>query len=166
MKKGIRLLYVVGMILRLDSFGQGLSGGVENQNNLNQIASTGDPTQVIRQYDERYAGVKGSPYLLEEFNPGKVKLKSGKLYFSQFINYDCVHDELVFKKDAASPEMIVKRELIENFQIDSTLTSPISRRIAMLNLPNQPQGFYEILYEGDKVRIYQRTVKKIGRAHV
>lgn len=157
-----RCLFIAFLITGAAS-GQSLTGGIENQGNLNQIASSGDPTQVVRQYDERYAGVKGSPYLLETFNPGRVKLKSGAKYISSFLNYDCVNDDLVFKKDANAPEMIVRRDLIDSFQLDSSFNCPNNKTIVWLALQGQATGFYELLY-GGKNKIYQRVVKKLVKA--
>src|SRR6476661_4223870 len=64
----------------------------------------GLPLSVIR-----YENVVGSPYLFEDFKPGKVILASGKAYEGLVLQYDQVADQLIFKYQQEQPQHFVEQ---------------------------------------------------------
>lgn len=159
--KFLLLAVLIGFCTNL--FCQGFGKGVENQTNINQLVAN-DPTSVVRQYDDRYAGVKGSPFLRENFCPGNVTMSDGKIYKASLLNYNAHEDELMFKKGPADPPMVVKKNSVTRFEIDSTDDNQY-RLFKKFDFNGQgASGFYAVIYEG-KIKLLCRISKLFTKAN-
>lgn len=85
--------------------------GYEARENLRELGSDG--TRMVKSFDNRYQGVKGSPYVFEEFRQGEVFLKTKNKVAIQELNYNCFENELVYM----DPSTKVTR-LLNKFQVD------------------------------------------------
>lgn len=52
---------------------------------------------MVRTFDDRYEGVKGSPYLLNDFLPGVLVLHSGQSYENLQLRYQLMKQEVEYK---------------------------------------------------------------------
>ena len=57
------IIFFILLLYRAYSVFSQVSTGIDSQTNISQLG-TNDPTQVVRQFDQQYLGIKGSPYLL------------------------------------------------------------------------------------------------------
>ena len=76
------------------SFAQTLKGQ-DSYENFQDIAQTGN-RDAIRLFDERYEGVKGSPYIFDDWESGKIYSKKGPYDYVK-LNYDAYNNEIHIK---------------------------------------------------------------------
>lgn len=157
------VLVAIGVVSRAFVFSQGFGNGLENQTNINQLATGTGPTSVVRQFDERYAGVKGTPYLWETFRAGEVISEDGRKYQATYLNYNAYRGELIFKKAPTEPEMILSKKFVKSFRVDSTSNSDFNRFKNLTFDKSDDSGFYSVLFEG-KLKAVCRLSKTLVKA--
>jgi hypothetical protein len=69
--------------------------GVDAQENLNKLGSHDADIGVVRKFDNRYEGVKGSPFYQENWSEGQVIFESGRVAENIKIKYNMYEDELL-----------------------------------------------------------------------
>ena len=75
--------------------------GVDAQENLFQIGGAAVSSGVVRKFDHRYEGIKGSPFYVGEWLRGSISLADGqKLDFVE-MKYNAYEDELIIKKNSS-----------------------------------------------------------------
>jgi len=154
---------VVSVAFRAFVFSQGFGTGLENQTNINQLSTATGPTSVVRQFYERYAGVKGTPYLWESFRAGEVIAEDGKKYQATYLNYNAYRGELIFKKAPTEPQMILSKKFVKSFRVDSTSSSDFNRFKNLTFANPGESGFYSMLYQG-KLQLVCRLSKTLVKA--
>jgi hypothetical protein len=90
--------------------------GYEAKENLRELGSM-DGTGNVRTFDNRYEGVKGTPYVFEEFHPGEVYLKTKNKVAVQDLNYNCFENELVYLDPATKVIRAMNRFQVDLFTI-------------------------------------------------
>ena len=90
--------------------------GYEARENLQELSSL-DGSRTIRTFDNRYQGVKGSPYVFDEFRQGEVFLKTKSKVAIQEMNYNCFENELVYKDPATNATMLMNKFQVDFFTI-------------------------------------------------
>ena len=88
----------------------------EAKENLRELGSM-DGTGNVRTFDNRYEGVKGTPYAFEEFHPGEVYLKTKNKVSVNDLNYNCVENEIVYLDPATEVPRIINRFQVDLFTI-------------------------------------------------
>ena len=78
-----------------------------NDNNINA---------VVRSYDNRYEGLKGSPMAFETYMSGVVETNGGKQHEYESINYEAYGDEIVVLNSKGNPEYLPKG-MIKSFYL-------------------------------------------------
>lgn len=84
--------------------------GQDNYENFQDIAQTGN-RDAVRLFDERYEGVKGSPYIFDDWQSGKIYSKKGPFDYVN-LNYDAYNNEIHIKTNRG----II---FIDNSKVDS-----------------------------------------------
>ena len=159
---------VVGLVLLLL-----LSGAVtaqrRNQAEKQQImdaVGNESVTGTVQTFDERYEGVKGSPFLLEQWTPGMVFMHNGKVFDRLQVKYNLYLDEIAVKRPDGA-EVVPDKNAVRSFTLDSTSTGQLRRFIRVNYLTNHhlfpPHHFVEVLYEGESMLLATHD-KKLIRA--
>ncbi|MEN8117272.1 MAG: hypothetical protein ABFS16_09855 [Bacteroidota bacterium] len=115
MKNQIRILGIIVTVLFSTNFsiGQVKIGGIDQYMDYSNISKN------ISGPNNEYSDMKGSPFLNEEFQTGRVKLRNGKIYEGP-LRYDIYSDQIEFQtKDGAvyeimNPETVEKVSIGEN----------------------------------------------------
>ncbi|MEM8565709.1 MAG: hypothetical protein AAGF85_04570, partial [Bacteroidota bacterium] len=62
----------------------------------NNLEAIGGASGVVRTFDNRYEGVKGTPYLFEHWKSGVLYLRNGSTIEFSKGNYNKFEDEFIF----------------------------------------------------------------------
>jgi hypothetical protein len=126
------------------------------QTNLDALAGSRHSNGQIRTFDHTYLGIKGTPYLNEEWEQSLVLLRDGNLSKGE-VKLDVYSDELrALKSDGDS--IIVNAGLITSFHLVN------SKRKFVFIMDPEGLGYFEVLAEGkDKSLICKRS-KRIKKA--
>ncbi|MEL7001542.1 MAG: hypothetical protein AAFN93_02275 [Bacteroidota bacterium] len=108
-------------------------------------------------YNSNYAGIKGSPYLSDDWNNGVVVFNNGQKKDVQ-LKYDLYIDELIVKQDGR--DIIVNKSLIQGFNYISKEGS-LEFRLVKLD-KNGSKKFLQLLSDGSLklYREYELSIKK------
>lgn len=120
----------------------------ERQQILNEVGK--DFNQgAVQTFDERYEGVKGTPFLVDQWSPGKVTMRNGKVYTSVALKYDLYRDEIVVKHPY-DHAVIPDKRTITQFSLSAEHTNDSSYFILVDYLPDSrkfpPNHFAQVLY--------------------
>ena len=112
------IIITLGFIVSITCSAQNISvpQGYEAKENLRELGSM-DGTGNVRTFDNRYEGVKGTPYVFEEFHPGEVYLKTKNKVAVQDLNYNCFENELVYLDPATKVIRVMNRFQVDLFTI-------------------------------------------------
>ena len=116
--------------------------GYEAKENLRELGSM-DGTGNVRTFDNRYEGVKGTPYVFEEFHPGEVYLKTKNKVSVQDLNYNCVENEIIYLDPATQVNRVMNR-----FQVD----------LFTIQEGGQTHTFVPVKLEGDQETIFAEVL--------
>ncbi|RNI29743.1 hypothetical protein EFA69_09355 [Rufibacter immobilis] len=119
--------------------------------------------QDVRYVGKTYNGLKGTPYLFENWADGKVKLENGTVYEGLKLQYDQLKDELIFSLEDARPKAFmypVKEFSIWEAGNKQVINEKIFRNGYVPVDGASEKSFYEILTDG-KVSLLKRTTKSI-----
>lgn len=83
------------------------------QQNLDHLGQDGY-SGMIQTYDSRYEGVKGNPYLTEDWLKGKVELEDGRSMANIELLYNVYTDELIGRNKGKSP-VVIDRGMVRSF---------------------------------------------------
>ena len=86
----------------------------EAKENLRELGST-DGTGNIKTFDNRYEGVRGTPYIFEVFLPGEVFLKSKSKVAVKELNYNCFENEIAYNDPVKKTTMLMNPYQVEMF---------------------------------------------------
>jgi hypothetical protein len=86
----------------------------EAKENLRELGST-DGTGNIKTFDNRYEGVRGTPYIFEAFLPGEVFLKSKSKIAVKELNYNCFENEIAYNDPVKKTTMLMNPYQVEMF---------------------------------------------------
>ncbi|MGB3852252.1 MAG: hypothetical protein WA958_19970 [Tunicatimonas sp.] len=104
---------------------------------------------AVQTFDERYEGVRGTPFLSDQWAAGTVTLRDGKVHDKVQLKYDAYQDELVVKHPydrAVIPDKLT----ITQFVLDSAQTGDSLHFVFVSYLPNNRKfpsnHFAQVLY--------------------
>ncbi len=141
------VLFVITMFPHL-LCAQSLEGSDANEN-LIKIGSIAGDAGVIREFNNRYEGVKGSPYYHDEWLNGEIELKNGKLINDVKLKFNLVENELIIR--AGRQTGIINRELVRRFSVNVPDTGNEVFGKYPSYEKNGADQYYRILYEGKAV---------------
>lgn len=127
----------------------------EAKENLRELGST-DGTGTVRTFDNRYEGVKGTPYALEEWDSGEIFLSSKQKVAVKKLNYNCFDNEIAVKDPETGEISVINRYKVELFQINQA-----DGKISFIPLrlkADEEKVFVQVLYDqGSKVyKVYKK----------
>jgi len=149
------IIITLALIVSLPCSAQNISvpEDYEAKENLRELGSM-DGTGNVQTFDNRYKGVKGTPYVFEEFHPGEVYLKTKNKVAVQDLNYNCFENEIVYMDPATKVIRLMNRFQVDLFTIrdgDRVLT------FVPVKLGDDEQTiFAEVLYNkgSDVYKVY------------
>jgi hypothetical protein len=110
--------------------------GMGDYINYANISRTNSPANVS------YEDIKGSPYLFEKFETGRINLREGKIYEGP-LRYDMYANQFDFKTKEGDIFSVINPETIEKISIDKRLF------VYKITDPKLNSGsFLEVLIEG------------------
>lgn len=160
--KGIFLLIIYASILSTGFTQESIKNEIDLFDNLNQIGNTAISAENMAPgfaYDNRYEGIKGSPYWFEDWSLGKVDFIGFKSYENVLIKYDVVNQKVVLKLGPDSIEYVVEPEIIERFY--STYLGTENRFVKfdkfLFEKPKDKTTFYRVVHDGEIPVIHEVT---------
>ncbi|QJD80240.1 hypothetical protein [Spirosoma rhododendri] len=125
----------------------------ERQQMVDMASAPGMGVGNVRTFDQRYEGLRGTPYMFPYWAKGYVVLTTGQRYDKARIKYDAYHQELLITQPPIRPDSIlIDRERVSWFVIqtpDSNGAILFRRfpdlRAADANLKN---SYYRVLSDG------------------
>jgi hypothetical protein len=108
--------------------------------------TTGKPLTTAR-----YENVTGTPFLIDAWLNGEVKLANGSVVKPKAIKYDAVEDKLLFQQDGKIFEFFPKVAVFK-------LYAPNQTRTFLINDKNSQ--YFELLADGD-IKLLKKTKKVV-----
>jgi hypothetical protein len=122
--------------------------GNDAQENLYKLGGTEASTGVVRKFDNRYEGVKGSPFWFDSWAAGTVILENDQQIENVQLKYNAYEDELIVNKlnDGAYylPKKSVKSFLLQ----DQTSKKNISFIKYIHPKKNTESQYYRVIFTG------------------
>jgi hypothetical protein len=136
------------------------SSGTEAQENLRELASMSG-TGNVTTFDNRYQGVKGSPFIYEDWKAGEIYTTKNERVFFNDMNYNCFDDEIAYIEPASNRTMVINRFVVDFFIIyaaDDTIT------FVPIKLSEKSQEVFAQLMYNKKSKVYKVYGKEFVRA--
>ena len=131
----------------------------EAKENLRELGST-DGTGTVRTFDNRYEGVKGTPYAFEEWNQGEIYLSNKQKTTVNSLNYNCFENEIAYKEDDSDVIRILNKYTVDLFQVKQggELLTFVPVRLKA----DEEAVFVQVLYDlGSRVyKVYKKEFLK------
>ncbi len=140
--------------------------------------STPNPIQVVdpvvdpgsfmmmRRIDNRYEGVQGTPYFLNDWVIGRIDMMNGQQYDKVPIKYDAHNQNLVLRRDTSRDSIIVSPNYVKQFVLRADDGAEwLFRRYPMVKVNDNDlkNGYFIVLYEG-KTSLLKRVSKTFKKA--
>ncbi|MCJ8163562.1 hypothetical protein MKJ04_01825 [Pontibacter sp. E15-1] len=140
--------------------------GIDAQRNLMELGSPPN-SSVVRVYDNRYEGVKGTPFFYIDWM--KATITSGnKLYDNLEVKYNVIDNELLYRNPDGK-EFVLRPQFVDSFTLrDSLLTPGLTFRkyAALANVdPALSNRFAVSLYHGTKLQLVMVPQKNFIKAN-
>ena len=100
-----------------------------------------------------YSEFKGSPFMVEDFQEGQIKLNDGKIYEGK-LRYDVYADQIEFIISDGKIYAVKNLETVKAVTIGSSGFLSLSKEAG-----NSLDGIYEVLVEGDYLLIEKHLVE-------
>lgn len=121
-----------------------------NTNAQNQVVL--DPVTGKPLTDLKYEQVIGSPYLVDQWLNGEVKLANGSIVKAKAVKYNILENRLLFQQDNKVFEFFPQA-------VAFVLFAPEGKRTFLFR-ENEKDGYFELLEDG-KIQLLKKTKKKI-----
>ena len=93
--------------------------GADAQQNLNALGGTG--SNMVRTFDTRYDGIRGTPFLLPYWCSTEVIFKDGRRFSEVPLKYDVYQNQIVFKRPQGD-SVILNAAPVSHFTMQDILT--------------------------------------------
>lgn len=93
------------------------SSGNDAQENIFKIGGIDVNSGIVRKFDNRYEGVKGSPFYMDEWSAGAIDLVDGTTTSNVRLKYNQYEDELIIQQSAGLAYYLPK-EKIGSFTVE------------------------------------------------
>jgi hypothetical protein len=125
---------------------QNVSTGLDAQTNVDALGND-NINGMVRKFDTRYEGVRGTPYLADYWNTGTIVLKNGKSLNNVPLKIDLYGYEVISKR-ATGDSIIVKANSIDKIMYTDVLNSQQHIFRKWQDLGVAKTGYADILHEG------------------
>lgn len=137
--------------------------GTAGQDNLNHLGSD-NVNGVVRIFDGRYEGVKGTPYFLSSWGKATLNLRNSYTYDNVELKYNVYENNFLYRKTDGT-EMILNPQYVSDFVLRDSLGIKAYEFIRLKDVkPDDPklkESFFVKLYEGDRVLMVMLPQKKL-----
>jgi len=138
---------------------------------INQVSFAQENLSVIDSYLDKlrrdkglvspsqleYKDIQGSPYLIDEFRPGSLHMKSGNTLPGEF-RYDVYADRIEFRKDDQVYHIAIPDSILKLYIREATIVYlPYSEKTDI------KKGYFLALYEG-YYSVYEKRTKQFQKA--
>ena len=140
--------------------------GLDAERNLMELGSSTNAT-MVRTYDNRYEGIKGTPYFMEEWAKATI-YANNTLFENVEVKYNVYDDEILYRNPKGK-EYILKPFKIDSFvlQDGSTQQEYTFRKFPALAAEDAKlaQHFVLVLHEGKEVQLVMVPLKHLVKAN-
>ncbi len=107
----------MGLSFSMICSGQAVSvpDGYEAKENLRELGTTGNHS--VKTFDNRYEGVRGTPYVFADWMPGEVYLDNKNKVTVNKLNYNCFNNEIAYMDPATQVVRLMNRYKVDLFVI-------------------------------------------------
>lgn len=151
MKKILVFVLMTSLVTPM-AYGQ-IGSATANNENIRDLAAN-DATMTIRTFDNRYEGIKGHPFIYEDWLLGELITTDGSRYKEVKLKYNIHKDEVSIKK-ASNEVLVLFNEHVVTFVIAGTPFKKIK--------DSDGSRFYEVLSSGAH-NLLARREKKLLKA--
>ena len=97
--------------------------GYEAKENIRELGSTAG-TGAVQTFDNRYEGVKGTPFIFPDWHQGEVYLADKKKVFFNDMNYNSFENSIVYMEVGSNRALVLNKYSVDFFRIfaEDTLT--------------------------------------------
>lgn len=131
----------------------------------NQLVNVNSVSQ-IRLVDNRYEGLRGTPYLVPNWSKGEIELVTGKVYADVPVKFDALTQNLVMLRPAQKDSIVVYANQIKRFSFQDSDGNPfVYRRFPAIKTDDAglKESYFQVLYTG-KNALLKRTGKVLRKA--
>ncbi|MBD2755000.1 hypothetical protein [Spirosoma validum] len=140
--------------------------GYEIYQSTGQIIGA-SPYTMINTIDNRYEGLRGSPYFLPEWNKGQIEMIAGQNYKDVPIKFDAYRQHLILLRTRVSSDsIIVNADQVKSFQFATNDGQfYVFRRYPTAKTADGSlrEGYFLVLYQR-KSALLKRIVKTLRKA--
>lgn len=139
-----------------------------NFDDLRQISILNPRIGGFRGFDNRYEGVRGNPYLLENWQKGKILFHQKEDYSTSLdLNIDLEKQQLYFRLETgqmgAVPAGKIKGlQLLEGEEVIAVFRTLVRGQVEEND--SEESAFYEVVYEGEQFTLLKLTLKPLIKA--
>ncbi|UCH15803.1 MAG: hypothetical protein JSV22_07505 [Bacteroidales bacterium] len=159
MKTTFALLLLINVVAV--SYTQQTSTQVATEENLRRIGREDHGTVFTTNMDELYEGVKGTPYLFNEWKPGNIYLTDSTYIKNVNIKFNIYTDELSYLKSTSGDSLIINRWMIWKFEIidDPEDDVILFKEMGFKSEKSDKKVFARVIYDGKSKLIlkYSKT---------
>ena len=106
--------------------------GNDTQENLFKLGGTDAASGVVRKFDNRYEGVKGTPFYIDAWSKGAIILENDQRIDNVQLKYNVYEDELIINTSNSGQYYYPK----ENIKLFILADDTSSERITFAKLPH------------------------------
>ena len=119
---------------------------------LETLTSSG----AVRTFDKRYQGIKGTPYVFEDWLPGEVFMKNKQRFIIKELNYNCHANEVAYLDPSSRAVMLINKYGIELFLMKSGADTLVFVQLQLQE--DEIPVFAKLLYQGESTlyRVYEK----------
>jgi hypothetical protein len=154
------ILILFNIVVLLKAQDKSFVATEENLMNISRQAGTVFTTNM----DKLYEGVRGTPYLFDEWNPGNIYLTDSTYIKNVNIKYNIYTDDLLYLNSTSGDSLIINRSMIWKFEI---IDKPPDDIILMKEMDFKPgktakKVFVRVIYDGKSKLVlkYNKTFIK------
>lgn len=127
---------------------------------VNSIGGGSHPGVVVRTIDNRYEGLRGTPYFLDTWSKGQVELVDGRRYVDVPIKFDAFRQALILlRPKMGNDSIIVDRNTVNQFRlVDAVGQEYVFKRYPTVKSADVEGSYFLVLYEG-KSTLLKRIAK-------
>ncbi|MGD1891315.1 MAG: hypothetical protein ACFB15_12070 [Cyclobacteriaceae bacterium] len=137
----------------------------DKQQILDQVAEESIMGSV-QTFDNRYEGVKGNPFLYEDWQKGSFDLTDGSTHENLLLRFDVLSDELHFqnrmKVASVVPQDRLKKFILKGEKSENDFHFMRAKYLESLDSEVKPNKIVQVLHENDfqMVAVRYKVVKK------
>ncbi len=140
------------------AFAQPDQSMVRTEENLRNISRSAGFVMTTNM-DELYEGVKGTPYLFDEWKLGNIYLNDNTYINSVNIKYNVYTDDVLYLNSTSGDSLIIDRSVIKSFEIndDNSGNMLLFREISLRPDKKERNTFIKVIYENKSKFIIKYT---------